>query len=104
MAFMELQITQKGFLATADCAKCGATLYAHEWASWDCNGDRDALENGTYVCQECGGRADPDTYSEGKGYYAARYSAPGYMDCTEWAYGKNKRELIREVRDMYGAD
>jgi hypothetical protein len=34
--------------------------------------------------------------------YAGRYSANGYMDCTDWHYDANKRRLERELRSMYG--
>ena len=30
--------------------------------------------------------------------YIARLSAPGYLDCTDWEYGTNKRELVRRVK------
>ena len=99
---MELELTNKGALYCADCAKCGATLYAHEWAHAYNNDDRDALQAGTYRCDQCGGFADPETFASCGRQYAARYSAPGYMDCTEWTFGRNKRQLIREVRDLYG--
>lgn len=100
---MEMQVTQKGALYCADCAKCGATMYVHEWATWDNNGDRDALRAGTLRCTDCDGRADPDTFRDcGRGWYAARYSMPGYLDCTDWNYGRNRRRLVRELRDMYG--
>lgn len=104
MAFMELQVTRKGAMATADCAKCGATITAHEWASWDFNSDRDALRDGTAQCPQCCiGHADPATYVESRRpHYAARYSAPGYMDCTDWNFGTNRRALVRETRDLYG--
>lgn len=99
--FMELQVTPKGALYTCDCDKCGATIHAHEWASWDPNEERDAMLRGTLRCPYCGGYADPETFRECKRYYAARYSADGYLDCTEWHYGRNKRALVREVRDTY---
>lgn len=102
MAHMELQVTQKGALYCAECSKCGMTMYSHEWATWDNNDERDALQDGTARCQDCGGRADPATFMDCGQQYAARYSAPGYLDCTEWTFGKNKRALIREVRAMYG--
>jgi hypothetical protein len=102
MSFMQLQITPKGATYCADCAKCGATLYSHEWATGYNNDDRDALRDGSYVCSECGGHADPETFTDCGRQYAARYSAPGYMDCTDWAYGRNKRELLRTVREIYG--
>lgn len=106
MAFMEIEITQKGALYTCDCAKCGATLYAHEWSGWDINECRDAMEAGTLHCDQCvTGRADPETFRKvPRKHYAGRYQAPGYMDATDWSYGTNKRALIRELRDMYGEE
>lgn len=99
---MKLQITRKGRLYSCDCAKCGMTLYAHEWATWDPNETRDAMQAGTLHCTECTGRADSSTFVDlGTGWYAARYSMPGYLDCTNWYYGRNKRALVREVRDAY---
>lgn len=102
MTFMRIELTRKGALYCADCAKCGATLYSHEWAHGYNNDDRDALADGTYRCGECSGRADPETFMDCGKQYAARYSAPGYLDCTEWTFGRNRRDLIREVRSMYG--
>lgn len=102
MPFMKLEVTQKGALYAADCAKCGATMYVHEWASWDNNTDRDALQAGTLACRDCGGRSEPDTFHECGQQYAARYSAPGYMDSTDWHFDTNKRRLLRDVREMYG--
>lgn len=103
MAFMELEITSKGATYCCDCAKCGATMYTHEWAYMDHNERRDAMENGTLRCDECvTGTADPETFRKLRNQYAGRYSAPGYMDCTDWNFGTNKRELERELRDMYG--
>lgn len=99
---MKLHITRKGALYAADCSKCGMSLYAHEWASHDPNGDRDAMQAGTYCCEDCGGRADPETFWNCGKQYAARYSADGYLDCTDWTYGRNRRELARDVRAMYG--
>jgi DNA-directed RNA polymerase subunit RPC12/RpoP len=102
--FMKLEVTQKGATYCADCAKCGQTMYSHEWASWSNNDDRDSLQDGTAQCPDCGGRADPDTFTDCGRMYAARYSAPGYLDCTDWTYGKNKRELMRDMRDLYMGD
>lgn len=101
---MELEITLNGALYACDCSKCGATLYTHEWATWDHNETRDAMKAGTLRCDQCcTGVADPETFRRVPGkHYAARYSMPGYLDCTDWNYGTNKRALIREVRDMYG--
>jgi hypothetical protein len=103
MSFMKLETTNKGALYACDCAKCGVTLYAHEWADWDHNERRDAMQDGTLRCDQCStGRADPETFRDCGRQYACRYSAPGYMDRTDWSYGRNYRALEREVRDMYG--
>jgi NAD-dependent SIR2 family protein deacetylase len=103
--FMRIFIYQKGALYTVECAKCGATLYTHEWTNDDHNNRRDAMQDGTLCCDDCGGNADPETFSQMPGkYYAGRYSAPGFLDCTEWSYGRNKRALAKELRDMYGED
>lgn len=34
--------------------------------------------------------------------YVGRYSASGYMDCTEWTADTNKRRLEKTLREMYG--
>lgn len=100
--FMQLTTYKKGALYCADCAKCGATMYSHEWGHCDNNEMRDALENGTAHCADCGGRADPDTFQSLGRQYACHYSAPGYMDQTDYMYGKNRRVLEREVKQMFG--
>lgn len=103
MSHMQIQLLKKGALYSADCAKCGCTMYSHEWSTWDNNEMRDAMQAGTARCPQCcTGVADADTFMECGRQYACRYSAPGYMDCTDWSFGKNKRALLREVREMYG--
>jgi hypothetical protein len=102
MAFMELELTDKGATYSCECARCGATLYTHEWAYMDHNERRDAMQAGTLCCDECCvGTADPSTFTKLRAQYAGRYQAPGYLDCTEWSFGTNKRELERELRSMY---
>jgi hypothetical protein len=99
---MKLEVTRKGKLYSCECDKCGATMFSHEWETWDNNDSRDAMQDGTMRCPEChSGRADPDTFADLGMQYAARYSAPGYMDCTEWTFGANLRKLTREVRELY---
>lgn len=101
MGFMKMQITRKGRLATIECAKCGQTIYWHEWVS---DGQAEDLKD--WACPECGRKADTETYweSRSRNWYAGRYSAPGYLDCTEWNYSKNLRKLKAELRDYYGED
>ncbi len=103
MAFMEPEIIRKGALYSCECSKCGATLYTHEWINDDHNERRDAMEAGTLRCDECGGKADPESfYKAPRQQYAGRYSAPGYMDCTDWDFDSNKRRLLSTLREMYG--
>lgn len=99
MSFMEMFIYNKAPLYSAPCDKCGADIFAHE-----SNGTRlEELQDGTAECSQCAsGHANPEVISYAGKQYAGRYSAPGYMDCTDWHYGKNLRELKRELRDFYG--
>ncbi len=102
MNHMQLFIYKKGALYAADCSKCGVTNYTHEWITDAHNETRDAMQAGTARCDECGGKIDKGTFIDCGKQYAGRYSAPGYMDCTDWSYNPNKRRLERELRDMYG--
>ena len=99
MGFMQLQLMQKGRLATCECSHCGQTHYWHEWADY---GQAEDLKSAR--CNECGRELDPETYWESKSrnWYAGRYSAPGYLDCTDWNYGTNWRKLNAELRMLYG--
>lgn len=47
MSFMKLHITARGALYSADCSKCGTTNYTHEWADYDHNEWRYAMQAGT---------------------------------------------------------
>ena len=99
---MEMQIFKKGKLYAADCSRCGATTYTHEWFHDDHNERRDAMENGTLRCDECGYVVDKDTFTDCGKQYAGWYSMPSYLDHTDVFYGKNLRNLKRELRDFYG--
>ena len=102
---MKPEITQPGALYACECARCGATLYTHEWADFDHNERRDAMEAGTLRCDQCPGFADPDNFGPMRGkYYAARLSMPGYLDCTDWTYGTDRAALLLELQEMYGGD
>lgn len=98
MAHMEFHITRKGAHYTADCAICCTTLHTHEWVDFDHNERRDAMQDGTLRCDLCHGRADASTFRRERNCYAARMSADGYMDCTEWAFDTNARRLERDVK------
>jgi hypothetical protein len=106
MGFMKLEIIKKGRLYGADCTRCGLTHYVHEWATDDFNNQLDYLQNGASghfqaaACLECSAPLGDVLYLGRQ--YAGRFSAPGYLDCTEWHYSRNKKTLARELRDMYG--
>ena len=103
MSSMQLQVLRKGAVYTCECAKCGATLYTHEWAHYDHNDRRDAMQAGTLPCDECfSGHADPGTFGPMRDMYAARLTMPGYLDSTEWTFGTNLRALVRTMKEMYG--
>jgi hypothetical protein len=36
--------------------------------------------------------------------WGARYSAPGYLDCTDWCLGETEEEAVQECKDLYGDD
>lgn len=102
-SFMQPHITRKGALYSCDCAKCGTTIFAHEWASPDFNEDRDAMANGTFRCHECSGFGNHFTFRHHPlPEYAARLSAPGYMDCTNWSFSPSKRRVLAELVNLYG--
>ena len=103
MSYMQFQIYRKGATYSADCAKCGSSIYTHEWVNDDHNERRDAMQAGTCPCDVCHGRADPATFMRERDQYAGRFSAPGYLDCTEWMFDTNKRRLAKTVREYYGA-
>jgi len=96
---MQLEITHKGRLAIIECAKCGNTITWHEWACWG-----QAQDLLTCQCPDCGGKTNPETYweSPSRNWYAGRYSMPGYLDCTDWEYGKNKQKLTKKLRELCG--
>jgi hypothetical protein len=102
MAFMELELMPKGATYFCDCAECSASLWTHEWVNEDHNQRRDMMAAGTLRCDHCTGHADPATFLNGGKQYAGRYSASGYMDCTEWEFDTNRRRLEKALRDMYG--
>lgn len=99
MPFMQLWISKKGSLYSCDCSRCGTTNYSHEWVDDVVRNQASEWQNAG--CWECGRAMDLTTFAYCGKHYAGRYSAPGYMDCTEWSYDSNKARLARELRAMY---
>lgn len=105
-SFMQLWISKKGSLYSCDCAKCGMTAYSHEWISDTVLNEQSMWKQQSPLsgprCPDCGGAFDLSTFRyEGK-QYAGRYTAPGYMDCTDWSYSPNHKTLAKVLREMYG--
>lgn len=99
MAFLELCIYPKAPTWSAECDKCGATFYAHP----DTGLTESDLRAGTAECPHCAsGHPFPETIRYEGSLYAGRYSANGYLDCTDWSYGRNLRTLTRELCALYG--
>ena len=101
MAFMKLETMPAGTLYELDCPHCLTSNYWHEWID-----EGQGSELHTEVCTECGRpmKADEEDVTRSENMFACRFSAPGYMDCTDWSYGPDRAELEAEVNDMYGDD
>ncbi len=41
---------------------------------------------------------------EARAMWGARYTAPGYMDCTEWTMGETEEEAVKELKEIYGSE
>lgn len=58
---------------------------------------------GQYLPESCSGSVAPESVERREGYYA-RFSAPGYLDCTEWdgPYASEKEALdeLAEIHDV----
>lgn len=59
-----------------------------------------------YVSEGVGTLRKPDDLQEVsvKTAWGARYSAPGYLDCTDWVMGDTEEEAVAECKEMYGND
>lgn len=36
--------------------------------------------------------------------WGCRYSAPGYLDCTDWVLGDTEEKVVKECRSIYGEE
>jgi hypothetical protein len=103
MSFMQAVVYDKAPLYSADCARCGSTLYWHPYTSVGPLSDFKAATGEDARCSQCvAGTIDPETTREMGEFYAGRYSAPGYLDCTDWSYGEDADALRAELNDLYG--
>lgn len=95
-----IEITTKGALYSAECAKCGSTNYTHERVHDDHNERRDGLQTGHVRCTECwSGRTTPTTFIDhGRKWYAGRVAG---MESATWEYDTNKARLAQLLRAMH---
>ena len=76
------------------------TVYAPDIDAPDAEALRAEIGSGRKVqVGDVYGRVEAVEYLRG---WWGRYSAPGYLDATPWLFNRNKRELLRELRDYYG--
>lgn len=91
MTKTQYYVTQPGALYSVECDTCGATLYSHEWCNGDHNARRDGMEAGWWRCDECGGRANPETFSQIPGRFYALVLEDGSVE-----YGEDRDALVQE--------
>jgi hypothetical protein len=103
MGFMEPQITDKERWAEVD-TNCGTEFIPLEQLGITLP-DCDTTTNWTEACTELlrdyleGSRVFSVQEREG---YGARLSAPGYLDCTEWAVFDTEQEARDYLDETYG--
>ena len=107
MGFMQNQITDKQTWAEVD-TNCGTEFVPIEQLGikLPLHGDGDGIPRRCYA--DClallrdyieGNKILDIVIREG---YGARLSAPGYMDCTEWAVFDTEQEAIDYLEDTFG--
>jgi hypothetical protein len=102
MSFMKPVIYNAGILLSGECAICGATNWAHQHAQPE---SYHMIESGNLECDQCAsGHVDQETIMNHGIQFAGRYSANGYMDCTDWHYNVDEAALVLELKDAYGDD
>lgn len=111
MSFMEIEILDKDRVFEVD------TDYGLYYVPADCAMPPDCLALGVQVTDDDepifealtklvneyvpvdAGRINSITVRLG---YLGRYQAPGYMDSTDWMFGTNHKQLVRELKETYG--
>lgn len=92
--FMELEIVKgDGWIADID----GASVVLYDWDAPAIDRLRTQIGE-KMMLEEQFGTLNSVEYVRG---YFGRYSAPGYLDCTDWMYDTNKRRLEKDMRAMY---
>ena len=105
MAFMERQITDKQTWVELD-GSSGVTAVPYDLLSMS---QVNAVTETKYDVSEATLNEELGDYYDGQIYntnlregYGARLSAPGYMDCTEWAVFDTEAEAESYLEEMYG--
>jgi len=103
-SFMQRQITRKDKWLRVETTQ-GTEFLPSELVSNVSNCDADNVENMPLwfnaIQQYTEGEPQEWEWIEG---YGARLSAPGYLDCTEWAVFDTVAEAEAYLADMYGDD
>ncbi len=81
--------------------KSGGEAYFLPW--FPENQKRDGEPTAEAVAKLIGSDVLPETVERVKGFFG-RYSAPGYLDATDWIFGDTKEEVEAELSNIYGDD
>lgn len=114
MSFMQKQITGRGWWVELD-GTSGITFVPYDILS---KAQIEFAERGTELPESDDEIYSPEAMGEmfGDYYegsiqsvtvrqgYGARLSAPGYMDCTEWAVFDSEQEAEDYLEEMYGEE
>ena len=96
MAFMEKQIFKgDGWIAVTD----NGDVAIPDWDAPDVDALREKIGQVVWL-GDLRGTLQDVVYV--KSAWWGRYSAPGYLDCTDWQHDTNRRRLERTLRDYYG--
>lgn len=97
-------ISPRGVMYIAECNHCGISICAHEFFHFDFDERRHAMEQGTFRCVECSRGHAYGVQKSARKWYAGWTSMPGYLDCTEPVFGRNRRTVEREIRALLRGD
>jgi hypothetical protein len=103
MSFMQRQVTGNESWLQVETTNC-TTFLPSDLVSGVSNCPAEEVEDNIWfesVQQYCEG--EPQSWEWIKGY-GARLSAPGYMDCTEWAVFETEAEAMAYLDEYYPED
>lgn len=96
MSFMEMDVFKgDGWIARTD----NGDVCIPDWNAPDVDALRGKIGEKVWIGELCGTLERIDYV---KSAWWGRYTAPGYLDCTEWNMDTNRRRLEKTLRDYYG--